>query len=59
MGQIIHGKYQSKEDCAKTVKNLKPFANGMTWDSTNFNCYAETGEAQINSDFRFLITCQL
>ena len=59
MGQIIHGKYHSKEDCAKIVKKLKPFANGMTWDSTKFNCYAEYGEAQINSDFKFLFTCQL
>ena len=58
MGQYIHGEYHSKEDCAKTVKKVKPFADGMTWDLTKLNCYAEYGEPQFNSDFNFLVSCQ-
>ena len=58
MGKYIHGKYNSQEDCAKIVRKVKIFADGMTWDSNNLKCYAEYGDPKINSDFYFLKSCQ-
>lgn len=55
-GELINF-YESPDKCAKAVRNTKPYANGMTWDSNQHKCYAELGPAKIDPAYTFLRTC--
>ena len=47
----------SPEQCSKKVKNLKPLADGMTWDTETHKCFAEFGATNINTNLSCCFAC--